>query len=124
MFFFNDTATTEIYTLSLHDALPISTVKRAVRGRTALPGLRAGARRGLRVEGLHEEGRDPQEALPLRLCHSTPEGEGGLLLLEDPERPQDRGRGVGGREGCAARPRTPGARPQRLPRGRSEDRRV
>src|SRR5687768_17966510 len=29
-FFFNDTATTEIYTLSLHDALPIS---RATRGR-------------------------------------------------------------------------------------------
>src|SRR2546428_13753540 len=29
-FFFNDTATTEIYTLSLHDALPISDV---VRGR-------------------------------------------------------------------------------------------
>src|SRR3712207_485821 len=26
VFFFNDTATTEIYTLSLHDALPISTV--------------------------------------------------------------------------------------------------
>src|SRR3712207_8820977 len=26
-FFFNDTATTEIYTLSLHDALPISTVE-------------------------------------------------------------------------------------------------
>src|SRR3989442_13533051 len=26
-FFFNDTATTEIYTLSLHDALPISTKK-------------------------------------------------------------------------------------------------
>src|SRR3712207_9509822 len=26
-FFFNDTATTEIYTLSLHDALPISTVR-------------------------------------------------------------------------------------------------
>jgi len=25
-FFFNDTATTEIYTLSLHDALPISQV--------------------------------------------------------------------------------------------------
>ena len=24
IFFFNDTATTEIYTLSLHDALPIS----------------------------------------------------------------------------------------------------
>src|SRR2546430_16281028 len=26
-FFFNDTATTEIYTLSLHDALPISDVR-------------------------------------------------------------------------------------------------
>src|SRR2546430_16985252 len=34
-FFFNDTATTEIYTLSLHDALPISagSVARAARGR-------------------------------------------------------------------------------------------
>src|SRR3712207_9146537 len=28
-FFFNDTATTEIYTLSLHDALPISPRRRA-----------------------------------------------------------------------------------------------
>src|SRR5256886_15729658 len=28
-FFFNDTATTEIYTLSLHDALPISDAGRA-----------------------------------------------------------------------------------------------
>src|SRR3712207_8832106 len=27
-FFFNDTATTEIYTLSLHDALPISLIQR------------------------------------------------------------------------------------------------
>ena len=27
IFFFNDTATTEIYTLSLHDALPISVAK-------------------------------------------------------------------------------------------------
>src|SRR2546422_8053866 len=29
LFFFNDTATTEIYTLSLHDALPISAKKSA-----------------------------------------------------------------------------------------------
>src|SRR3990172_8468919 len=28
LFFFNDTATTEIYTLSLHDALPISSKRR------------------------------------------------------------------------------------------------
>src|SRR2546427_5917223 len=35
VFFFNDTATTEIYTLSLHDALPISLerARRVVRGR-------------------------------------------------------------------------------------------
>src|SRR5258708_31749202 len=34
VFFFNDTATTEIYTLSLHDALPIYSggVERAIRG--------------------------------------------------------------------------------------------
>src|SRR2546422_7687304 len=30
-FFFNDTATTEIYTLSLHDALPISRQRRQLR---------------------------------------------------------------------------------------------
>src|SRR2546427_4811183 len=42
-FFFNDTATTEIYTLSLHDALPISTLIEApslfpwrIRGRSSL----------------------------------------------------------------------------------------
>src|SRR2546427_4685956 len=29
-FFFNDTATTEIYTLSLHDALPISLARRVL----------------------------------------------------------------------------------------------
>src|SRR5438477_9571105 len=38
-FFFNDTATTEIYTLSLHDALPISaasgTARRGFRRSTA-----------------------------------------------------------------------------------------
>src|SRR5215211_9304648 len=34
-FFFNDTATTEIYTLSLHDALPILRLHRARRRRHA-----------------------------------------------------------------------------------------
>src|SRR2546430_10424310 len=32
IFFFNDTATTEIYTLSLHDALPISAEMKAANG--------------------------------------------------------------------------------------------
>src|SRR3712207_8244958 len=46
-FFFNDTATTEIYTLSLHDALPISPrgpAARATRARRAGCRQRRGAR--------------------------------------------------------------------------------
>src|SRR2546422_8945893 len=39
-FFFNDTATTEIYTLSLHDALPISFDTGNSAGRTAARGKR------------------------------------------------------------------------------------
>src|SRR2546422_8873850 len=41
-FFFNDTATTEIYTLSLHDALPISSRAR-YRGSSGRPRDRARA---------------------------------------------------------------------------------
>src|SRR3712207_8392957 len=43
-FFFNDTATTEIYTLSLHDALPICrrVGRRAVVGAHVHPGGRLG----------------------------------------------------------------------------------
>src|SRR2546429_2629018 len=40
-FFFNDTATTEIYTLSLHDALPISTYCRSFPRRTTKYGCAA-----------------------------------------------------------------------------------
>src|SRR3712207_9256824 len=49
-FFFNDTATTEIYTLSLHDALPIFPIQRRQgsaqdQGRVEGPGfVRAGKR--------------------------------------------------------------------------------
>src|SRR6202789_2756007 len=38
-FFFNDTATTEIYTLSLHDALPISVADRSSASRPYRPFL-------------------------------------------------------------------------------------
>src|SRR3712207_7391159 len=41
-FFFNDTATTEIYTLSLHDALPIS--RRGLAQGAQAPRQRAGIR--------------------------------------------------------------------------------
>src|SRR2546430_11580878 len=43
--FFNDTATTEIYTLSLHDALPISLGRRAPSKPPAPRGRRAPQRR-------------------------------------------------------------------------------
>src|SRR5215216_7937176 len=51
-FFFNDTATTEIYTLSLHDALPIYTLtKHALVGfvRSVAPQL---AERGIRINAV------------------------------------------------------------------------
>src|SRR6478752_10338572 len=44
-FFFNDTATTEIYTLSLHDALPISSCGRRSGWRRARGSPRPGGRR-------------------------------------------------------------------------------
>src|SRR2546422_3516297 len=53
-FFFNDTATTEIYTLSLHDALPISQVDDPrridgviVEAPAALPAVHAGEHHAL-----------------------------------------------------------------------------
>src|SRR2546430_12477458 len=39
IFFFNDTATTEIYTLSLHDALPISAKTNSARNPTTMVGV-------------------------------------------------------------------------------------
>src|SRR5258708_26133810 len=56
-FFFNDTATTEIYTLSLHDALPISSVALQAgqidliiaASPTGLGPIRGGKARGLAV---------------------------------------------------------------------------
>src|SRR3989475_11573530 len=52
-FFFNDTATTEIYTLSLHDALPICyRVQRRGGGADFLFGVPSGGRRAERSTGL------------------------------------------------------------------------
>src|SRR5256885_14896142 len=64
-FFFNDTATTEIYTLSLHDALPISRGlsrdrRRALRAARVRDGRHRAGRRRLRraLRQLHGA-RDP-----------------------------------------------------------------
>src|SRR3989442_12514369 len=57
-FFFNDTATTEIYTLSLHDALPIS----LLRLRAARAGDAAAASR------TRDPARSRRRARPARRC--------------------------------------------------------
>src|SRR3712207_7371834 len=49
VFFFNDTATTEIYTLSLHDALPISVTAAGVAAGAATA---TGHRRAALLSGL------------------------------------------------------------------------
>src|SRR5271163_5191722 len=56
-FFFNDTATTEIYTLSLHDALPISPPARR-RGNPAAAGQPPGRgrdRKSTRLNSSHDQ---------------------------------------------------------------------
>src|SRR5438552_5628268 len=52
-FFFNDTATTEIYTLSLHDALPISSA-RASSARATVPGSLIPARSLVRRQAMRD----------------------------------------------------------------------
>src|SRR5260370_21422045 len=53
LFFFNDTATTEIYTLSLHDALPISRLAAEQLGQLRCDDAQQGAR--LRVVQLDQQ---------------------------------------------------------------------
>src|SRR5438876_5468574 len=60
-FFFNDTATTEIYTLSLHDALPIY-----------VPGGGGEAGCGLEENLWHTAERHPQDRKSTRLNSSHP----------------------------------------------------
>src|SRR3712207_8364216 len=64
LFFFNDTATTEIYTLSLHDALPIYDGRPGGDGGGARHGSRPGAPRPscerLRRLRLRLRGRQPE----------------------------------------------------------------
>src|SRR3989442_14291121 len=54
-FFFNDTATTEIYTLSLHDALPISDPPTGpqVPGHSCCPRRRIRDRKSTRLNSSH-----------------------------------------------------------------------
>src|SRR3712207_6922517 len=66
-FFFNDTATTEIYTLSLHDALPIFAQPRRAQGRP--PPQPSGPP----LHGHAGRGRGPAMALQSRLPGLRPD---------------------------------------------------
>src|SRR4030095_9175682 len=68
-FFFNDTATTEIYTLSLHDALPIY----LDGGRV---GLRRSARPRIQNPQLAADGRTLVQPSQPVACDRTPETQG------------------------------------------------
>src|SRR6266508_6323458 len=66
-FFFNDTATTEIYTLSLHDALPIwppparagDRIRRGALARRQAPRLRDGRQTRDDLDRRHRRARPP-----------------------------------------------------------------
>src|SRR5258708_24345805 len=78
LFFFNDTATTEIYTLSLHDALPIYTPKGKAgvsKSAVAMPGGGCTARTTMRSEEHTSELQSPDHLV----CR---------LLLEKKMRPK------------------------------------
>src|SRR3989449_10570515 len=100
-FFFNDTATTEIYTLSLHDALPIA------QGLLQIQGLLYGTDGRERVDGgggivrLGEDVRDREliaphlvirhpeaEELAHRRLHSRGRGRGGARIRGQGDRPR------------------------------------
>src|SRR3712207_7385150 len=82
-FFFNDTATTEIYTLSLHDALPI------FGGHVLDPPARRRAEERVQVAELHGDPAAPaREAGERRVGHA--EGEAGLRSEEHTSELQSR----------------------------------
>src|SRR5690348_17841729 len=69
-FFLNDTATTEIYTLSLHDALPIFTEEHV--GRAAATGLAEQPALEDRGDGCRERQRHDTDRKSTRLNSSHP----------------------------------------------------
>src|SRR5260370_38877096 len=65
-FFFNDTATTEIYTLSLHDALPISSCREAQPARVDCRNGGDASRSGRPANRRAADGPPPDAAAHLR----------------------------------------------------------
>src|SRR6201996_9719389 len=77
-FFFNDTATTEIYTLSLHDALPIFphglSLPMVVKKRQHLAHLWSGDRKSTRLNSSHSQISYAVFCLKKKQPYSTPTG--------------------------------------------------
>src|SRR3712207_8550993 len=69
-FFFNDTATTEIYTLSLHDALPISLRRGRRRRESRVPPARCAPRMPRAAERRGTVPRPPPDRKSTRLNSS------------------------------------------------------
>src|SRR2546425_12378213 len=73
-FFFNDTATTEIYTLSLHDALPISRQSftrldlEHAHGHLVVPPMAAGRQQSEAPQGRSEEHTSELQSLAYLVC--------------------------------------------------------
>src|SRR3712207_7234224 len=92
VFFFNDTATTEIYTLSLHDALPI--FGRAVSLRVAIsPGIRPRRRvaRCRRGPGRRARRGSPADRKSTRLNSSHANISYAVFCLKKKKRPPTTG---------------------------------
>src|SRR3989454_12802736 len=94
-FFFNDTATTEIYTLSLHDALPISASRDNAHARRGTPqGARYREGRSLSEDGDREGTRGFRCGDVGRFQHARGH-RGDLRLRTHGEQGYRNGRGTG-----------------------------
>src|SRR5215211_418476 len=113
-FFFNDTATTEIYTLSLHDALPISSPSQQRSTSSPSPSSASSGQRQRLCQPLAQAG---QSGLSARISQPPPQrmrvqraGPGGQLGRPPGggRRPAPEGRpvGLGGGRCCSRRRRS------------------
>src|ERR1041384_4605711 len=114
-FFFNDTATTEIYTLSLHDALPIW----ARRGQREGRGQEGGVLRAREGPGRHPDQDARRQAVDRRARQAAVERDAVVrLLAEVLGRPRRQGPGRR-RRGA---PAVPGRARRRSELSRGQDR--
>src|SRR2546427_5841304 len=87
-FFFNDTATTEIYTLSLHDALPISDQRHAARD--VVESAAADASRLGRLGRNHAQADDVQDRKSTRLNSSHSQISYAVFCLKKKKKHKDK----------------------------------